>query len=235
MRAGSSSSPATAGSFATVLLQRAAAGASTDVWVADHVTHKTVVRRMDARGSGDAADRSLALRIVELMRASLVEALVLPPPRAPRGLSGLPPPPQPPADVARWTREAIHEPVAPLASDPAFAGRGRDFRRPLVGLAFAPELRVGLETDRGMVVRRPGRGPRVRRAGDGRRGLGPACARSSRSPRRPSRPRLGGPVAVFVAVGAGAYHLVRQRRRDAALHEHQRRRVVRPLRASASA
>lgn len=48
--------PADGGAFATVLLQRAVAGASTDVWVADHVTHKTVVRRMDAQGSGDAAD-----------------------------------------------------------------------------------------------------------------------------------------------------------------------------------
>jgi hypothetical protein len=191
------------GAFATVLLQRAAAGASTDVWVADHVTHKTVVRRMEAHGSGDAADRSLALRIVELMRASLVEALVLPPP-PPSQAAPVPPPPPP--DVARWTREAIQAPVAPLAPIRLALGAAATFGGPSVGLAFAPQLRVAWRPAAawsfGVLAAGPAFGARAT-GGEGSAELRQELALVEAA----FEASLGGPVRAFVAAGAGAYHL----------------------------
>ncbi|MFT3766777.1 MAG: hypothetical protein QM820_14870 [Minicystis sp.] len=80
--------------FATVAIVDTARGATADVWVADHVTGKTVVRQMHvATGAAFAADVSkiLAIRAVELLRASLLEVSVASP-----GSVTLPP------DVARW-------------------------------------------------------------------------------------------------------------------------------------
>jgi hypothetical protein len=149
--------PGVVGPFATVLLRRAGGRAATDVWVADHVTHKTVVRRFGAQ-AGEGSDRALALRVVELMRASLVEPLVLPAPEAePNALSpgaataspsgpaapAQPAPAAPPADVLRWTREAIREPTAPSSPRLGFAiGVAGLIAGPDVGPAAGPALRV---------------------------------------------------------------------------------------------
>ncbi|WP_437654403.1 hypothetical protein [Sorangium sp. So ce1182] len=59
-------------------------GRGVEVWIADRVTGKTVLREM-AHGAGDAGapdrDAALALRVVELLRASLLEtSLPAPPP-----------------------------------------------------------------------------------------------------------------------------------------------------------
>jgi len=156
--------PGEDGPFATVLLRRAGGRAATDVWVADHITHKTVVRRFGGQGS-DGSDRALALRIVELMRASLVEPLVLPgsdaadstPPAGPAAPAPSPAPapgPQttqaspaaPPPDVVRWTREAIREPSSSVATHSVgltfgFVGM---YAGPDVAPAFGPALRVAL-------------------------------------------------------------------------------------------
>jgi len=196
--------PGDAGAFATVLLQRAAAGASTDVWVADHVTHKTVVRRMEAHGEGDAADRSLALRIVELMRASLVEALVLPAPA--EALTSTPPPPPPP-DVARWTREAMHEPVRTLVPLRLSLGAAATFGGPAVGMAVAPELRVAWRPSvawaLGLLAAGPAFGARVR-GSEGSAELRQELALVELA----YEWRLAAPVRAFAAAGAGAYHLL---------------------------
>jgi hypothetical protein len=150
--------PGVVGPFATVLLRRAGGRAATDVWVADHVTHKTVVRRFGAQ-AGEGSDRALALRVVELMRASLVEPLVLPasdaetspssPGPAPSSApSVVAPPPQPtptapPADVLRWTREAIREPSATSSPRVGLAlGVAGLVAGPDVGPAVGPALRV---------------------------------------------------------------------------------------------
>ncbi|WP_433932792.1 hypothetical protein AB3662_01375 [Sorangium cellulosum] len=91
-------------------------GRGVEVWIADRVTGKTVLREM-ADGVGDAGapdrDAALALRVVELLRASLLEA-ALPAPLpgelpatpeireklrvpAPTALADAPPPPPSPA------------------------------------------------------------------------------------------------------------------------------------------
>jgi hypothetical protein len=193
--------PGDGGAFATVLLQRSTAGASTDVWVADHVTHKTVMRRMEAHGRGDAADRSLALRIVELMRASLVEALVLPPPA-----EAVAPPPPPPPDVARWTRQALHEPTPPLAPLRLSLGAAGVFGGPNMGVAIAPEVRVAWRPafawSLGVLAAGPGFGARAS-GSEGTAEIRQEFALVEGT----YEVRLGDSVRGFVAAGVGAYHL----------------------------
>jgi hypothetical protein len=207
------------GPFATVLLRRSGARAATDVWVADHVTHKTVVRRVGARGTGDAGDRSLALRVVELMRASLVEGVVLPPaedespapPPAPAaGSTAAParpaPPPPPPPDVLAWTRDAIRDPAArPTAHVGVAVGVAGLFAGPDVGLAVAPEVRVAWHATRvwnvGVVVAGPGFGGRVTGT------QGNANVRQELALAEVAlEPPTSGPVSARLAIGAGAYH-----------------------------
>jgi hypothetical protein len=141
--------PGEEGPFATVLLRRAGARAATEVWVADHVTKKTVVRRFGTQG-GDNSDRTLALRVVELMRASLVEPLVLPssadaePVPAP---SAAPAPsttvPAPPPDVLRWTRAALRGEPPPPSPRVGFAfGLVGGYAGPDVAPSVGPQLRV---------------------------------------------------------------------------------------------
>jgi hypothetical protein len=206
---------ATAGPFATVLLRRARAGAATDVWVADHVTHKTVVRRLAARGVGDAAARSLALRVVELMKASVVEGLVLPPSEDDGAGSGdaatpspAPAPALPPADVASWAADGLRMPstshapariVLSLGAAAAYAG-------PDVGASFAPEFEVGWRaSDRWSLdffAAAPAVGARVE-AREGNASVQQELALVEGA----LHALTSGPLRGFVSLGAGAYHL----------------------------
>jgi hypothetical protein len=95
-----------AGSFATVRLQRTASGAI-EVWVSDQLTAKTVVRRV------------IAIRALELLRASLLE-IESPPPPPPDDVPAAPPPPPVPADVVAWVR--AESPAPPALSERASAG-----------------------------------------------------------------------------------------------------------------
>jgi len=196
--------PGEGGPFATVLLRRTGARTATDVWVADHVTHKTVVRRIGSQGGGDAADRSLALRVVELMRASLVEGLVLPPPEPERSA---PPSAPPPPDVTAWTREAIREPPAARPSHVSLAlGVAGAFAGPDVGAGVGPELRVAWHAapawSLGLVGAGPAFGARVEAA------QGSATVRQELALIEVAyEPEVRGVVGGLVALGAGAYHL----------------------------
>ena len=63
-------------------MSRAANGAFADVWISDHVTGKTVVRRLEV-GAGPNATAVLAIRALELLRASLLEIAAKAPPSEP--------------------------------------------------------------------------------------------------------------------------------------------------------
>jgi hypothetical protein len=91
-----------ASSFATVAMSRVANGAFADVWISDRVTGKTVVRRIEV-GAGPNATAVLAIRALELLRASLLEVAAKPPPSEPAVSA--------PADVVRWVAPAL--PAAP--------------------------------------------------------------------------------------------------------------------------
>ncbi|MEA2695787.1 MAG: hypothetical protein QOI66_58, partial [Myxococcales bacterium] len=61
-------------SFASIVILRSGSEAVADVWVVDHLSNKTLVRRVDAGPvSGTERARTLAIRAVELLRASLLE------------------------------------------------------------------------------------------------------------------------------------------------------------------
>ncbi|WP_437821476.1 hypothetical protein [Sorangium sp. So ce1078] len=81
-------------------------GAVADVWIADHVTEKTLVRRVELGGSGrSSAASDLAVRSVELLRASLLELSAA----QKRTLS---------SDLARWldVDPPLAAPAAPSAA-----------------------------------------------------------------------------------------------------------------------
>ncbi len=91
-----------ASSFATIAMNRAANGAFADVWISDHVTGKTVVRRIEV-GSDPNATNVLAIRALELLRASLLELAAKGPPSEP--------PMSAPNDVIQWIAPSL--PPAP--------------------------------------------------------------------------------------------------------------------------
>jgi hypothetical protein len=190
--------------FATILMRRAKKGAGTDIWVADHVTKKTLVRRVDG-GVGEAGTKTLALRVVELMRASLVEPIVLPPP------VDAPPPPPPPKDVVMWALpEAPNVEGATQEHLELEAGFTALYTSSSFGAAFGPSVNVGVPFADRLVARLVVVGPTFGSRVDAiegsatvRQELALGELAFAFTPRESIvRPTLG--------VGAGAYHLAAQ-------------------------
>jgi hypothetical protein len=131
-------------SFATIAINRAGSGALADAWISDHVTGKTVVRRLRVGGDSSAAT-VLAIRVLELLRASLLE--VAAPPR------GSGPPPSAPPDVLGWVEPTLPTAKAPAERDalegPALAVGvlGLHSLRG-IGLALGPTVRISHGIDR---------------------------------------------------------------------------------------
>jgi hypothetical protein len=86
-RASLEASARAAGAIAAIRAVPSARGV--EVWIADRVTGKTVLREMTADGLAPDRDAALALRVVELLRASLLEISLPVPP-----LGEIPAPPQ---------------------------------------------------------------------------------------------------------------------------------------------
>ena len=187
------------GAFATILLQRAGGGAATDIWVADHVTKKTVVRRI-AGAPGEGGDRVLAMRVVELMRASLVEPIALPPPaEAPRV--------EPPPDVARFVQvdRVAPQPAPERTSFAIAAGASALYASSSIGVAWAPSIAIDFEACSICRVRALVVGPAFGATVDAAQG-------SARVRQELALVEFGleAPLArvrPFVAIGGGAYHL----------------------------
>lgn len=125
------------GSIATVAIERAGAGATADVWISDRVSGKTVVRRLRV-GGGPRAATVLAIRALELLRASLLE-VVLPAPAAKKQ------PETAPSDVVKWVEPTLPE-AAPERElfDGVTLGVGVQALHGLqgIGLAIGPTLRA---------------------------------------------------------------------------------------------
>lgn len=143
-------------SFATVSMNRTGVGAFADIWISDHVTGKTVVRRLEVGGASNAA-AVLAIRAMELLRASLLEV-------AATERTSSPPPVAPP-DVLQWVEPAI--PERPATRRRTFQGgalgigvlglhglRG-------VGLAVGPTVRISYGPVRPWFLRLTLAGPLV--------------------------------------------------------------------------
>jgi hypothetical protein len=121
--------------FATIAMNRAADGAFADVWISDHVTGKTVVRRLGVRTDTNAPS-VLAIRTLELLRASLLEAAAKVPPAEP--------PMAPASDVMKWVAPAL--PDAAPSKAPALRGTVIGFGALIldglqgIGLAVGPTI-----------------------------------------------------------------------------------------------
>jgi hypothetical protein len=95
--------------FATIGIVTTDRGAVADVWVADHLSEKTSVRRVDTARAGSQSEeaRTLAIRSVELLRASLLE--IERPREGPKVKL--------PEDVARWMHK--DDPAPPSSASAA--------------------------------------------------------------------------------------------------------------------
>jgi hypothetical protein len=124
------------GSFAAVAVVRVPGElTAADVWVADRVTGKSLLRRVRADGAREASSRILALRTVELLNASLIEL-----DRADRPRTDTEPAPE----VLDWVesrRVSGKEPRAGRILLAAGAGMLMGFGG--IPLAAAPALEIG--------------------------------------------------------------------------------------------
>ncbi len=79
-----------------------------EVWIADRLTGKTIVQHLEVSGGDARASAALAVQIVELLRASLLELLF----RRKADVASSPRPPS--AEVAMWVRAGLPEPSPPF-------------------------------------------------------------------------------------------------------------------------
>ncbi|WP_438019927.1 hypothetical protein WMF18_13030 [Sorangium sp. So ce315] len=137
------------GAFAAAAIFRSRSGATADLWIVDRVTQKTVVRTVEVDGA--AAPSVMAVRAVELLQASLLEASLLASRARPRpdgaadggGVAV-------PDDVRRWMAPVRRRAAAaPAAERPGmFAGLGVEAGLVAlqsaggVGPALGPALRL---------------------------------------------------------------------------------------------
>jgi hypothetical protein len=189
--------------IATFAVERVGSRPAVDVWLSDQITGKTTVRRLDFEsGTSDRASAILAIRAVDLLRASLLELMV--PPKAPAEK-----PPEAPSDVTTFVRAAS----APVREAPR-------------GLLDG----VGIEIDAGAIHGFSGVGPSAGIALRGSYGIGRFAARITlaglevgptlRAPGGSATygQEIGlvegiysgpvyGPLSAFLSAGAGAYHI----------------------------
>lgn len=204
-----------AGAFAAATIVRSQAGATADLWIVDRVTRKTVVRTVEVGGA--AAPSVLAVRTVELLRASLLEASA-PPGRERAGEAG-----DPRAggldvpDDVKWWMTPARRPAGLLAGVSLEAGAVVLLSADGIGPSVGPALRLSLgaagsaaEAGSGMPA---GLAARLTFAGPA---LGPALQgeRGTVSVRQEMAfleavwaVETGTAVVPVVSAGAGGYHL----------------------------
>jgi hypothetical protein len=182
---------------AAVSLFLAPSGAAADVWVTDRITGKTSMRtvRVDDLAPAERA-RALAIRAVELLRASLIEATAAPTRDQPRA-SPIP------ADVERW----LDPDDSPLGGFGAEIGVALLTSFDGMDPAGAPLLRLSYATRAGWLARVSFVGPAF--------GAQPGGARGSAAVRQELltldvgyAPAVDwGGLWPIVWVGGGFYHL----------------------------
>ena len=207
--------PSEGDSVASVRLVRSAqARGTTELWVSDRLTGKTLVRRVEA--DPEHAPRLVAMRGVELLRASLLELESPPHDDVPPATPALaqPPPPVIARFVAPAPSPAAEKPLAPApplsprwiehaAFDAGIAVLASTDR---LGPAAAPKLGAWLALPSSFAARVELVGPAYQS------GLanadGTAVVRQELATVNLAwTPMVGRTFAPFVAVGGGPYHL----------------------------
>jgi hypothetical protein len=193
-----------AGSFATVSMNRAGEGALADIWISDHVTGKTVVRRLRVGRSPNAA-AVLAIRALELLRASLLEVAVpqKKPDAEPHGVGETR---EAPADVLKFVERSLPAPPRPPYGGTAL-GVGATGIASVdgIGPAIGPTLRLSQGVFGDWFVRLdvagPLIGPDVARAG------GTANVRQEFAAAEIGYRSGGRPIGAIAWGGVGAFDL----------------------------
>jgi hypothetical protein len=192
--------PGVVATFAVVSMGRQAA---VDVWLSDRITGKTIVKRLDPGPVAARAPAVLAIRAVELLRASLLETLV--PPSDPAATAPAPVP----MDVSHFV-EAKSQPSRPRRPWPGVtsfgAGVGALDGFGGLGPAMYPVVRLAYAVRADTFVRATIGGPSLGLAI--RSATGSATARQEFGllelayawPIAPS-------VQIVASGGAGVYHL----------------------------
>ncbi|MCC6556983.1 MAG: hypothetical protein IT372_28865 [Polyangiaceae bacterium] len=200
------------GAFAAASISRSAGGAAADLWIVDRVTGKTVIRTVG--GDGASTPSIIAVRAVELLQASLLEATARARATAPV-----------PRDIARFAAPAPSAVPAPApARLPLLAGFGMEgavaFLQSTgaIGPAIGPALRVSLGAPMGapaspgsarsagaLAARLTLAGPALAPALEGR--FGTVSVRQELAALEIVYELPGGPIVPILSAGAGAYHL----------------------------
>jgi hypothetical protein len=183
------------GAIAAISMFQEGPGTVADLWVIDRVTGKTVIRTVSVSDvPPEERPATLAIRAVELLRASLVEALHPPESTPQRKL---------PEDVSRWLEPAR----SPLAGPFVHLGVAMLISVDELGPAGAPLVRVGYGSDEGIAVRLTMMGPAFGANGEGP--LGSASVRQELL----ALELAWAPIVDWAGftpmlwVGAGGYHL----------------------------
>ncbi|WP_438010087.1 hypothetical protein WME89_16360 [Sorangium sp. So ce321] len=206
------------GAFAAAAIFRSRAGATADLWIVDRVTQKTVVRTVEVAGA--AAPSVMAVRAVELLQASLLEANLLasrPPPGGAAADSVAVP-----DDVRRWMapvrRQAAADPAAErpglLAGIGVEAGLTALQSAGGIGPALGPALRLsygggaagGGVLPAGLAARLTFAGPTLAPALEG--ALGTVSVRQEMALLEAVWAlETGGAVSPVLSAGVGGFHL----------------------------
>ncbi|WP_044985900.1 hypothetical protein [Sorangium cellulosum] len=208
------------GAFAAAAIFRSRAGATADLWIVDRVTQKTVVRTVEV--SGAAAPSVMAVRAVELLQASLLEASLLSSRAPPEGAAGGERAAVP-EDVRRWMapvrRRAGADP-APAAERPGMlagfgvqAGLAALLSAGGIGPALGPALRLsygagagGGALPAGLAARLTFAGPAIGPALEG--ALGAVSVRQEMALLEAVwAPETGAAFSPVLSAGVGGVHL----------------------------
>lgn len=145
-RAAVERSPTSLRARATVAVSRTDGGAAADIWVADHLTHKTLVRHVDTAATAEASlPAALAIRAVDLLRVSLLEA--------PADPAAPPPAPSLSPEIARLRAEPAPEPRALLERLTVLIGFAALYGLGENGGRVTPAIHVGYGASFGLAGR----------------------------------------------------------------------------------
>ncbi len=141
--------------LAAFTIVRAGKGPDAEIWVGDRLTGKIVVRRIAVEATKGSSPTLLAIRAVELLRASLLEATVE---TENRRATESPVPP----DVAKWmgpTRASARRLLLQGATVEAGVAALHGFGG--IGPGFAPSVRIGYGGPSGWAARLNLAGPAI--------------------------------------------------------------------------
>jgi len=179
--------------LATLAIVRAEGATAIDVWVVDRVSGKTSVRRVEALASSEIVPSALAIRAVDLLRASLLEA----------ALPGRTPTKEVPADLATL----LPAPVPPRWPAGAGLGLGIGVLHSFAGLgpAVTPVVRFSLGVAAQVALRVELAGPAFGASAQSRAGV--AAVRQELANVGMLVVLKPGAIQPFLSAAFGAYHV----------------------------